>query len=89
MRTRTPVTTAEPPSHGDLEGLARSWEWSLRGPDKTPKTVTAYLAGAHQLAASLRETGGPVYARDIRRGDVEGFITDLITRLSPSTASVR
>jgi hypothetical protein len=51
--------------------------------------VTAYLAGAHQLAASLRETGGPVYARDIRRGDVEGFITDLITRLSPSTASVR
>ena len=51
--------------------------------------MTAYLAGAHQLAASLRETGGPVYARDIRRADVEGFITDLITRLSPSTASVR
>jgi site-specific recombinase XerD len=83
------VTTPPEAPKGDLEGLARSWERSLSARNKAPKTITAYLTGAHQLAAYLDEAGGPAFAAEVRRADVEGFITDLITRLSPATASVR
>ncbi len=83
------MITAADPLKGDLGGLARSWERSLRARNKAPKTITAYLAGANQLVAYLDETNGPACSTDIRRTDVEGFITDLITRLSPATASVR
>jgi site-specific recombinase XerD len=74
---------------GDLPGLIRSFERHLRATNRAPRTIEKYTLAATQLARFLAAEGLPANAADVRRRDVEAYISSLLERYKPGTALTR
>jgi site-specific recombinase XerD len=74
---------------GDLPGLIRSFERHLRAANRSPRTIEKYTLAARQLTKFMAEHDGPVNAADIKRRDVEGYLSFLLERYKPGTALTR
>jgi site-specific recombinase XerD len=70
-----------------LSPLLRSFELHLRAANRSDNTVESYLESVRQAEAYLTAHGRTLL--DARRSDLEGFITDLLTRRAPATAASR
>lgn len=73
----------------DLVLLRDSWRLSLRAANKAPRTIRTYLGAADELIAYLNAQGMPRRLAALRREHVETWLTDLLARVKPATASVR
>jgi len=73
----------------DVEFLGASWLRSLRAENASSNTLKSYSASLRQFAAYLEREGRPTTMVAISREDVEGFMSDLLDRQSPGTASNR
>jgi site-specific recombinase XerD len=62
---------------------------SLKARNRSEKTIRSYQESARLLGAFLAASGRPTAPTEIRREDVEAFVTDQLTRWSPSTAATR
>jgi site-specific recombinase XerD len=70
-----------------LSPLLRSFELHLRAANRSDNTIGSYLESVRQAEAYLTAHGRTLL--DARRSDLEGFITDLLTRRAPATAASR
>lgn len=72
-----------------FDGLARSWERSLRAAGRSPRTVDSYLESL-RIFAGWRESAGHTGDLDtIDRAQCEDFIVHLLDTRSAATARVR
>jgi len=69
--------------------LAKSFERYLRAANRSPRTVQTYLEAVTQLARFLEAAGIPREAAALRREHLQSFMTDLLARHKPATASNR
>jgi hypothetical protein len=74
---------------GDLPGLIKSFERHLRAANRSPRTVEKYTLAARQLVTFMADQDGPLNAVDVKRRDVEGYISFLLDRYKPGTALTR
>ncbi len=74
---------------GLLDALCDSWRRSLRARNRSAKTIRGYTESASLFADFLVANGHPTDPAEVRRRHVEEFITDQLTRWSPSTAATR
>lgn len=76
-------------SVGDLAALIPSFERSLRAANKAPRTVDIYGEAARQLVAFLESASMPTTTTGLAREHVEAYLSDLLARWKPATASNR
>jgi site-specific recombinase XerD len=69
--------------------LAKSFERYLRAANRSPRTVQTYLEAVTQLTRFLEAAGIPREAAALRRDHLEAFMTDVLARRKPATASNR
>ena len=74
---------------GDLPGLIQSFERHLRATNRAPRTIEKYTLASTQLARFLAAEGLPTNAADVRRRDLEAYISSLLERYKPGTALTR
>jgi len=75
---------------GELAGLARSFERTLRAANRSPRTVTTYLEAVGQLCRFLVARGMPTTAGGVHREHVESFLIALHEAgRAPATVSNR
>lgn len=74
---------------GDLPGLIRSFERHLRAANRSPRTIEKYVLAARQLTKYLAAEGLPTNVAEVRRRDIEGYISTLLERYKPGTALTR
>ncbi len=86
MPESRPQTAA---SVGDLEALSASFRRHLRAANLAPKTIKTYMEAADGLQRFLVERGMPTQVTAITREHVEAYVTDLLDRWKPATASAR
>lgn len=67
------------------KALVRSFSRSLRGQNRSPRTIQSYEESARQLATFTHDKP----YENITRGDIADFMADLLTRHRPATAAVR
>jgi site-specific recombinase XerD len=72
-----------------LPRLALSWQRHLHAANRSPKTIRTYMDAVRQLVAYCSEVGRPTDPIEMRREDVEAFISHLLDTLSSSTAATR
>jgi site-specific recombinase XerD len=72
-----------------LAVLSASFERTLLAENKSPRTVETYGEALRLFGAFLRERGMPTSVPHVKREHVEAFITDLLARWKPATASNR
>jgi len=73
----------------DIGLLSESFARSLRAEGKSPRTLETYGEALTQLGKHLRSRGMPTEVERLRREHVEDFITNLLVRFKPATASNR
>lgn len=66
-----------------------SWTIHLQAGHRSPRTIQSYMETAGQFTAFCQATGRSTDLADIRRGDVEAWIADLLERFKPATAALR
>jgi site-specific recombinase XerD len=69
--------------------LAKSFERYLRAANRSPRTVQTYLEAVTQLTRYLETAGIPREPAALRREHLEAFMTDILARHKPATASNR
>ena len=69
--------------------LAKSFERYLRAANRSPRTVQTYLEAVTQLTRFLEAAEIPPEAAPLRREHLEAFMTDILARHKPATASNR
>ncbi len=69
--------------------LARSYRRTLEAEGKAAKTVVTYFEGIDGLKRFLVDHGMPTDPESITREHIQEYITDLLSRYKPATASVR
>ena len=74
---------------GDLPGLIKSFERHLRAANRSPRTIEKYTLAARQLTKHLAAEGHSCDVADVKRRDVEGYISWLLERYKPGTALTR
>ena len=74
---------------GDVRTLAKSFERYLRATNRSPRTVETYLEAVEQFARFLDRQELPSLVARIRREHVEAYMTAVLARWKPSTASNR
>src|SRR4051794_33639404 len=74
---------------GDLPVLLKSFERHLRATNKAPRTITKYTLAGRQLARFLADNDMPTNVAEIRRRDVEAYISHLLDTFTPGTAVTR
>src|SRR4051812_45635256 len=62
---------------------------SLKAKNRSEKTIRGYVEAANLLGTFLATEGRPTAPGEIKRPDVEAFITAQLERWSPSTAAPR
>lgn len=73
----------------ELEAYAASFARHLRAANLSPKTVKAYLDAVAQLRRYLVDSGAVPSLAEMRRTDIEGFVSDQLGRWRPATAANR
>lgn len=84
-----PQTAASVGDVTDLEALSASFRRHLRAANLAPKTIKTYMEAADGLRRFLVERGMPIQVTALRREHVEAYVTDLLERWKPATASAR
>lgn len=79
----------DPEIPGDMADLLRSFERHLRATNRSPRTIEKYVLAARQLGRYLAAEGLPTDVAEIRRRDVEAYISWLLDRYKPGTALTR
>ena len=87
MRTLQPVPGPSEPPTDDIADLLDDWRIHLRARNRRPRTIESYLLVGRDFITYLDATGRSRSASAITRGDVENYIAQLQTRLSPATAA--
>lgn len=72
-----------------LTPLLESYLLHLRSTRASDRTIETYKESAEQFRRFLQEHHRPLDVTKIRRQDIEAFITSLLERWKPATASVR
>jgi Phage integrase, N-terminal SAM-like domain len=70
-----------------LSPLLRSFERHLRAENRSVNTVESYLESVRQAERYLTTHGRTLL--DARRGDLEAFLAELLTRRAPGTVATR
>jgi site-specific recombinase XerD len=70
-----------------LSPLLRSFERHLRALNRSANTIDSYLESVRQAERYLTAHGRTLL--DARRGDLEAFLADLLTRRAPGTVATR
>jgi site-specific recombinase XerD len=73
----------------DLEDAIQSFGRYLKAANLSPRTIEAYTASAQLFRRFLVTRQRPQDVRALRTEDLQAFITDLLERASPATASIR
>lgn len=84
-----PNRSATPASPATISAMAESFRRALMAENKSPRTVQTYLESVDRFREFLVAGNLAVAVAAIRREDVEAFMTDLLARFKPATASVR
>jgi site-specific recombinase XerD len=74
---------------GNLEALASSFRRSLIAQNKAARTIQTYLEALGQLEMHLLEAGHSTLVREVRREDIEDYLSELVARHRPATAANR
>jgi Site-specific recombinase XerD len=69
--------------------MAESFRRALVAENKSPRTVQTYLESVARFRVFLVAERLPLGIAAIRREHIEAFVTDLLARFKPATASVR
>jgi site-specific recombinase XerD len=72
---------------GDIGMLARSFRRGLEASNRSPSTVRVYGFSVAQLAAFLDARTMPLVVANITREHIEEWLTDVLRRRTPATAS--
>jgi len=86
---QAPTSGAHGTAQGDLQANAKLFARHLRAGNRSPATITSYLAAARHLDAYLAEYGMPRDVANLRREHIEAFIEDQLGRLRPASAANR
>ena len=88
---QAPSSTIEaiPASGVNIVGAIESFARHLRAANLSPRTIQTYSESAQQFARFLAESGMPQDVAHITREHVESFITHLLERWKPATATNR
>jgi site-specific recombinase XerD len=86
-RRPAPRPAAVAPSGGDLAVLSRSFRRSLEAANRSPATVVVYVAAVNQMALFLDAQKMPLFVANLSREHVEEFVSDVLRRRTPATAS--
>jgi site-specific recombinase XerD len=70
----------------ELTELAEAWDRSMRAANRSPKTRKTYLEAVRLFADHQAAHGRPTSPSEIRREDVESFITAQLAHWRPATA---
>jgi site-specific recombinase XerD len=84
----SPRRQATPPE-ATITAMAESFRRALVAENKSPRTVQTYLESVARFRVFLVAERLPVGIAAIRREHIEAFVTDLLARFKPATASVR
>lgn len=84
----SPRRQATPPE-ATITAMAESFRRALVAENKSPRTVQTYLESVARFRVFLVAERLPVGIATIRREHIEAFVTDLLARFKPATASVR
>jgi integrase len=80
---------APPKVDAELTAEVAAWGRSLKARNRSAKTIRSYTESANLFADFLAGEGRPTAPAEIRRQDVEAFITDQLERWTASTAATR
>jgi site-specific recombinase XerD len=69
--------------------MSESFRRALVAENKSPRTVQTYLESVARFREFLVDKRLPVGIAAIRREHIEAFVTDILARFKPATASVR
>lgn len=84
----SPRRQATPPE-ATITAMAESFRRALVAENKSPRTVQTYLESVARFRVFLVAERLPLGIAAIRREHIEAFVTDLLARFKPATASVR
>jgi site-specific recombinase XerD len=84
-----PTSGVHSTATGDLEANAKLFARHLRAGNRSPATITSYLAAIRHLDEFLAHQGMPRDVSSIRREHLEAFIEDQLARLKPASAANR
>ncbi|TAK32630.1 MAG: integrase [Chloroflexota bacterium] len=80
-----PASTASALS--SLESLSESFRRSLLATNRAPSTISIYLYAVHQLDHHLAARGMPRHVEALSREHIESYLSDVLARNKPTTAS--
>jgi site-specific recombinase XerD len=86
---QAPTEPAQDTPIPDLPANARSFARHLRAENKSPATITSYMAAVNDFDRFLEATGMPRRLAAIRREHIEAYIESLLGRLKPASAANR
>ena len=89
MPDEQPAPVGGPLPRGHLLALNRSFRRTLEAENKSPRTIEAYTDAVRLLATCCQAHGHPIHAGELRRGHIQDFIADQLTRWKPTTAHNR
>jgi site-specific recombinase XerD len=76
----------------ETESLLDCWPrfaLSLKSEHRSPKTVTTYHEAVKQFSTWLEENGRSTAVGELKRADIEGFISAILAKSKPATAASR
>jgi site-specific recombinase XerD len=74
---------------GDLGDMVQSYRRMLVAENKSPATMRTYGESLRLFGVFLESKGMPLVVANITREHIESFITELVKRTKPTTASIR
>ena len=86
---QAPTSGEQDTASSDLQANARLFARHLRAGNRTPATVTSYMAAIRHLDTFLTARGMPRVVGAMRREHIEAFIEDQLARLKPASAANR
>src|ERR1035437_8724864 len=76
----------------ETESLLDCWPrfaLSLKSEHRSPKTVTTYHEAVKQFSTWLEDNGRSTAVGELKRADIEGFISAILAKSKPATAASR
>lgn len=86
---QAPTSAEHGNAQGDLEANAKLFARHLRAGNRSPATITSYMAAVRHLDDYLVAQGMPRDVATMRREHIEAFIEDQLARLRPASAANR
>ena len=84
---QAPTSAADGTATGDLGANAKLFARHLRAGNRSPATITSYMAAVRHLDDFLAANGMPRDVANMRREHIEAFIEEQLVRLKPASAA--